>query len=88
MFFRGVSKNIPKSLPGNKNRLSLQPRTRVGERRRDWKNILKNGFEVNKKNFKKVLVVWKKFFTFALANQDKMTEKKVLEKRTEHSSLT
>ena len=28
-----------------------------------------NDFRVTKKNFKKVLVVWKKIFTFALANQ-------------------
>ena len=28
-----------------------------------------NTFRLTKKNFKKVLVVWKKLFTFALANQ-------------------
>ena len=34
------------------------------------RDLVKMDFEVTKKNFKKVLVDWKKIFTFALANQE------------------
>ena len=41
-----------------------------------------------KKNFKKVLADWKKFFTFALANQEQDDRLRILRKRKERSSLT
>ena len=51
--------------------------------------MYQDDFRVMIKNFKKVLVVWKKLYTFALANreQDDRT-KDVPVKRTERSSLT
>lgn len=55
---------------------------------KDKKELAKIDFEVTKKNFKKVLADWKKFFTFALANQEQDDRLRILRKRKEQSSLT
>ena len=54
------------------------------------REINRNEIRGKKENFKKVLVVSKKFFTFALANQDRRWQNKSLDeaKRTKFIDIT
>lgn len=65
-----VEKKLKKSFGSLENIFYFcNPKSREMEAQETVNRTYRNDFRVMKKNFKKVLVVWKKLFTFALANQ-------------------